>query len=274
MYTLICKWVHIIKKGVLLMSNENIDSNNFKKSFLNMINNIGMQEEEFFNLVRRFPAITKLDDFIAIIINENDGKKKEDNNPEIFEVFKKYNGIVDTNILKENDINYYQLKKLETSGEIYKIKRGLYVLKDADYIVDEIVEAALLVPKGVVCLYSALAHHELTTYTPSEYNFAVPRKDRKPTLPDYPPIKLFTFDTDTFDIGIEEVEKGGHIIKVYNLERTICDIVKYRNKMDANVVKESLNNYAASKKKNYTTLIDYASRLRVSSVLKNYLEVL
>ncbi|AKG37936.1 hypothetical protein VK70_23365 [Paenibacillus durus ATCC 35681] len=190
------------------------------------------------------------------------------------ELFRNYNGIVNTNILKENQINYYQLNKLEALGKIVKLKRGLYALKDINYMVDEIVEAALLVPKGIICLYSALAHHELTTYTPSEYNFAVSRKERKPALPDYPPIRIFSYDDDTFDIGIKKIEKDGHVIKIYDMERTICDTVKYRNKLDANVVKESLNNYSNSRKRNYTQLLKYAEKLRVKSILNNYLEVL
>ncbi|AIQ10797.1 hypothetical protein PDUR_01235 [Paenibacillus durus] len=194
--------------------------------------------------------------------------------PDIIELFRDYNGIVNTNILKEKQINYYQLNKLEALGKIVKLKRGLYALKDINYMVDEIVEAALFVPKGVLCLYSALAHHELTTYTPSEYHFAVSRKERKPALPDYPPIRLFSYDDDTFDMGIEKIEKDGHVIKVYDMERTICDTVKYRNKLDANVVKESLNNFSNSRKRNYTQLLKYAEKLRVKSILNNYLEVL
>ncbi|AHV95152.1 type IV toxin-antitoxin system AbiEi family antitoxin domain-containing protein [Paenibacillus sabinae] len=251
-----------------------LDFDYIKKGFLNVFKQLGVHEEEFFNLVRRYPNIHKLDDLIAAIKTEDESKKEAAIYPEIIELFRKYNGIVNANILKENQINYYQLNKLESMGKIIKLKRGLYALKDINYMVDEIVEAALLIPKGVLCLYSALAHHELTTYTPSEYNFAVSRKERKPTLPDYPPIRIFTYDDDTFDIGIEKIEKDGHSIKVYDLERTICDTVKYRNKLDANVVKESLNNYSNSRKRNYIQLFKYAERLRVKSILNNYLEVL
>lgn len=257
------------------MSNmADIDFNYIKKVFLNAFNHLGLHEEEFFNLVRRIPNINKLDDLIEAIKAEDESKREAVIYPDIIELFRKYNGIVNTNILKENQINYYQLNKLEEMGKINKLKRGLYALKDINYIVNEIVEAALLVPKGVLCLYSALAHHELTTYTPSEYNFAVSRKERKPALPDYPPMRLFSYDDDTFDMGIEEIDKDGHVIKIYDLERTICDIVKYRNKLDANVVKESLNNYSASRKKNYTKLLKYAEKMRVKSILNNYLEVL
>ncbi len=241
---------------------------------MNVFKQLGLHEEEFFNLVRRYPNINKLDDLIEAIKTECESKKEAAIYPDIIELFRNYNGIVNTNILKENQINYYQLNKLEALGKIVKLKRGLYALKDINYMVDEIVEAALLVPKGIICLYSALAHHELTTYTPSEYNFAVSRKERKPALPDYPPIRIFSYDDDTFDIGIKKIEKDGHVIKIYDMERTICDTVKYRNKLDANVVKESLNNYSNSRKRNYTQLLKYAEKLRVKSILNNYLEVL
>ncbi|MCS7462998.1 Abortive infection protein AbiEi [Paenibacillus doosanensis] len=254
---------------------EDIDSHYIKQVLLNAFNQAGLREEDFFNLVRRNPNINKLDDLIAAITAEDKSKKNETIiYPDVIEVFKKYNGIVTATILKKNHINYYQLNKLEEMGMIIKLKRGLYALKDIRYIIDEIVEAALFVPKGVLCLYSALAHHELTTYTPSEYNFAISRKERKPSLPDYPPIRLFSYDDDTFDMGIETIDKEGHVIRIYDLERTICDIVKYRNKLDANVVKESLNNYSSSRKRNYAKLLKYAGKMRVKSILTNYLEVL
>jgi hypothetical protein len=259
---------------ILVSDTEKIDFNHIKKTFLNALTLLGQDEEEFFQLIRRYPNITRVEDLLLAIKDENEKKQEKTLYPDIIAVFRKYNGIVNSSILKLYKINYYQLNKLIEMEKIFKLKRGIYALKDMNYIVNEVVEAALLVPKGVLCLYSALAHHELTTYTPSEYNFAISRKERKPILPDYPPIRLFSYDDDTFDVGIENIEKDGHIIKIYDLERTICDTVKYRNKLDANVVKESLKNYSNSRKKSYTKLLTYADKMRVKSILYNYLEVL
>ncbi|MGG1518710.1 Abortive infection protein AbiEi [Paenibacillus oryzisoli] len=250
-----------------------IDFSGVKETFLDVFNKLSLPEEEFFDLIRRYPDINKLDDLITVIQTEDNSKEKVIY-PEIIELFEKYYGLVDSNILKENQVSYYHIKKLEEMGKIVKLKRGLYALRDTHYVVEEIVEASFFVPKGVICLYSALVHYELTTFTPSEHNFAVSRKDRKPALPNYPPIRLFSYDDDTFDIGVEKIEKEGHVIKIYDLERTICDVVKYRNKLDANVVKESLNTYFARRNTNYTKLLKYAAKMRIKTILNNYLEVL
>ncbi|AOZ94944.1 hypothetical protein LPB68_21755 (plasmid) [Paenibacillus crassostreae] len=202
--------------------------------------------------------------------NEYEKKIKQ----RIRNLFAHTNGVATTQELLKNNISIYMLKKFEEQGVIIKLKRGLYSLIDNDIVLDELIEASLLVPKGVLCLYSALAFHDLSTYTPGEYNFAIPRTDRKPSLPNYPPIKIFSFDNDTFQAGIEEHEKDGHIVKVYDRERTICDIVKYRNKLDSNVVKEALKNYSNSKNKNYSRMLKYADKMRVKNILNNYFEVL
>jgi hypothetical protein len=78
----------------------------------------------------------------------------------------------------------------------------------------------------------------------------------------------------SFQAGIEEHKREGHLIKVYDRERTISDIVKYRNKMDSNVVKEALINYSNSKSKNYSRMLKYAEKMRVSGILNKYFEML
>lgn len=232
-------------------------------------------EKNFFNLIRQNPNINSLNDLVIEIEKQNkvietDYKKY----PDILELFKEHNGLIDAASLREKGISYYQLSKLEEMDIITKVKRGIYALSDIKKELHDMVEAALYVPKGVICLYSALAHHELSTFTPSEYNFAISRKERKPSLPIYPPIHLYYFDDDTFELGIEEFDLNGHILKVYNLERTICDVVKFRNKLDANVVKESLKEYFTNRKGNYDKLFKYAEKMRVKTILSNYLEVL
>ncbi len=236
-----------------------------------------LTEEEFFEMIRQNPDINNLDDFILKMKQQNavvDLKKDHENHLDIYKLFKEHNGLMDSASLRKKGISYYQLNKLEKMGVITKIKRGLYALADVKKELHDMVEAALYVPRGVICLYSALAHHELSTFTPDEYNFAISRKERKPALPVYPPIRLHYFDDDTFEIGIEQFDINGYSVKVYDLERTICDVVKFRNKLDANVVKESLKQYFTNRKVNYNRLMQYAEKLRVKSILNSYFEVL
>lgn len=244
------------------------------KKIKEILNQSGMTEKRFFDLIRQNPDINSLNDFIAENKRQNIVIDAMKDYSDIHKLFKEHNGIMDAASLREKGISYYQLNKLEKMGILTKVKRGLYALSDIKKELHEMVEAALYVPKGVICLYSALAHHELSTFTPSEYNFAISRKGRKPSLPIYPPIRLYYFDDDTFEIGIEEFELDGHPLKVYDLERTICDVVKFRNKLDANIVKESLKQYSTNRKGNYGKLIRYAEKMRVKTILNHYLEVL
>ncbi|WP_322907119.1 type IV toxin-antitoxin system AbiEi family antitoxin domain-containing protein [Paenibacillus sp. SGZ-1009] len=237
----------------------------------------GLTEESFFEIIRQNPNINSMDDFILAIKEQYklvDLNNNYKNNSDIQQLFKEHNGIIDSASLREKGFSYYQLNKLEKMGIITKVKRGLYALSDVKKELHDMVEAALYVPRGVLCLYSALAHHELSTFTPSEYNFAISRKESKPSLPIYPPIRLHYFDNYTFGIGIEKFSISGHSVKVYDLERTICDVVKFRNKLDTNIVKESLKQYFTHRKVNYGKLIQYAEKMRVKSILNNYLEVL
>lgn len=247
------------------------------KRIKELLNQSGITEERFFDLIRQNPDINNLNDFILERRGQNiivDARKDYEKYSDIYKLFKEHNGFVDSGSLREQGISYYKLNKLEEMGIITKVKRGLYALSDIKNELHDMVEAALYVPKGVICLYSALAHHELSTFTPSEYNFAISRKERKPSLPIYPPIRVHYFDDDTFEIGIEEFDMDGHSLKVYDLERTICDVVKFRNRLDANIVKESLKQYSTNKKSNYGKLMRYAEKMRVKSILNNYLEVL
>lgn len=235
---------------------------------------LGIDEDQFYTMIKN-RNINNSKDMIENIANITSGNEYEEKiRQRIRNFFVHNNGVATTQEILENNITLYMLKKFEEQGVITKLKRGLYSLTDDSIVLDELIEASLLVPKGVLCLYSALAFHDLSTYTPDEYNFAIPRTDRKPALSDYPPIKIYFFDDDTFQAGIEEHEKDGHIVKVYDRERTICDIVKYRNKLDSNVLKEALNNYANSKNKNYSRMMKYADKMRVRNILNNYFEVL
>ena len=136
------------------------------------------------------------------------------------------------------------------------------------------VEVSKLVPKGVICLLSALSYYELTTYNPWEYQIAIHRGSKKPKLPDYPPIKIIYLADAQYSIGIDEVDINGSVVRIYDREKTICDMVRYREKLGMDLMKEGLRNYLKSSNKNITKLVSYADKLRIQTVFQKYLEVL
>lgn len=190
-------------------------------------------------------------------------------------IFERQKGFARTKDFLNVGISNYYIRKLEAQGEIIRIKQGLY--RHAKYVgnqYDELVEISKIIPKGVMCLLSALAYYELTTYNPWEYQFAIFRGAKKPSLPDYPPIKIFYFSETQYYYGIDEVEIDGNKVKIYDREKTICDIIRYREKIGIDIMKEGLRNYLQRPERNITKLVECAKKLRIKTVLLKYLEVL
>ena len=135
-------------------------------------------------------------------------------------------------------------------------------------------EAQLAIPEGIICLRTALAHYELSTWDPPEIYIAIRREQRIET-PDYPPVKLFYFSGKFYTTGITtEKLDSGETIQIYDREKTICDVIRFRNKSGLDIMKEALREYIKSKEKKLNKLNSYAKNLKISSVLRQYLEVL
>jgi predicted transcriptional regulator of viral defense system len=127
---------------------------------------------------------------------------------------------------------------------------------------------------GVICLFTAAQYYELTTVNPAAIDIAVPLVGKKPLLPEYPPINLYTVKKSIFDIGIAEIKIDTGSLKMYDKERTICDFFRMRLQIGEDVALEVLKNYMAQNGKNLQKLFEYASRLRIKSIIKPYVEAL
>lgn len=199
-------------------------------------------------------------------------------NSEIFEqiktVFINNNGYATTAELSALGINRFYVSELRKSDIIEQIKVGLYKWQDHDYDYDfELVEVQRIIPSGVLCLKSALAFHGLTTFNPWQYEVAIERSS-KVSIPIYPPIKVVFFTMALYELGILEIDVAGHKVKVYDLEKTICDCIRYRNKIGIEIVKEGLQEYLKRSDRNLDKLLIVAKKCKVQKILKEYLEVL
>jgi len=192
-------------------------------------------------------------------------------NKKIVDLFKENGGILTVQELKDSNINYSTIRKLKKEGFIVTIKRGIYKLVDAD--IDDFTEAQKLIPHGVFCLYSSAAIHDLTTYIPMEHHIAVHKK-RKISLPHYPPIQPYYWDDSRYKLGIEKVNKNGNWIEVYNAEKTVCDFLRFRNKLGWETAKEVLKTYLGLEEREISKLVDYSRELRIYTKVNQYLEIL
>ena len=111
-------------------------------------------------------------------------------------------------------------------------------------------------------LYSAFAYYGLSTQVPSATCVAIEAK-RKVRLPDYPPIDLYYWKKENLEFGIISRNISGYDVRITDIERTVCDAVKYRNKIGLDVCGEVIDSYLKKEDRNISLLHEYALKLRV-----------
>jgi len=166
---------------------------------------------------------------------------------------------------------YNHLLVLVNGGIIERIKPGVYFYEKASGD-NTMIDVEKIVPGGVLCLYSAWSHYGLTVQTPNSFNIAI-EKNRKITLPDYPLIELYYWKQEYYEMGITTQTIGGYKVKIYDLEKSVCDAVKYRTKIGMETASEILKTYLKREDRNLTKLLGYAKKMRIEKILKTYLEV-
>ena len=164
---------------------------------------------------------------------------------------------------------YEQLRRATEEGTLLRLRNGVYVETSA--LANNMVDVERIVPGGVLCLYSAFAHYGLSTQVPSSFCIAIEAK-RKLRLPDYPIIDLYYWKKENLEFGITQKDLSGYVLRITDLERTVCDAVKYRNKIGLDVCGEVIDNYLKVDTRNISLLNEYAGRLRLRTILTKYLE--
>lgn len=176
--------------------------------------------------------------------------------------------------LKDMGYSYYKIGKLEKEGLLHRINRSTY--ENLSYKGDEndFFSAEAFVPNGVICLMSAARYYELTNFLPDSVDVAIERKKKVVTLPDWPEIKIFYFAPTRMDLGVTEVREGDNVFHIFDIEKTVVDIIYYRNKIGIEETSEVLKNYLKRRDRQIDRLYAYAKRLRCEKVVRTYLEVL
>jgi predicted transcriptional regulator of viral defense system len=166
------------------------------------------------------------------------------------------------------------LWRLYRKDKLERVGRGLYSFPDADIGEHHsLVEAALRVPHGVVCLLSALRFHELTTQSPFEVWIAIEIKARRPKEKIIP-LRNVCFSGEAFTAGVETHRVEGVEVKIYSPAKTVADCFKYRNKIGLDVAMEALRDCWRKKLATADELWRYAQVCRMARVMRPYLESL
>ena len=194
---------------------------------------------------------------------ENEMDRKD-----IIETLQKQGGYMTTSEVKSRG-DYEHLRRATVDGTLMRIRQGVYVETSA--LANNMIDVQRIVPNGVLCLYSAFAHYGLSTHVPAATCIAIDAK-RKVRLPEYPPIDLYYWKKENLEFGVVEKEISGYKVLITDMERSVCDAVKYRNKIGLDVCGEVIDSYIKNENRNITLLHEYAGRLRVKNILTKYLE--
>ena len=186
----------------------------------------------------------------------------------IIDIVNQRGGIVSAKDLTRAE--YTRVLRAVGRGELIKVRQGVYATPQS--LVNTMVDVEKIVPNGVICLYNAWAYHKLSTTIPPSVCIAIETK-RKVRLPDDTSVQLYYWKNEYLHFGIEEQEYSGYKVRITDLERSVCDAIKYRNKIGLDLCGEVVRSYLKRTDRSLSKLYVYAKRLRVANVLNNYLEI-
>ena len=160
------------------------------------------------------------------------------------------------------------------AGILSRVRHGYYELTEKSEVSEEQL-LATLVPKGIVCVESALFHYGYSDFAPRKWSIAVPRSMSRTKLNvDVLALQPYSVQAELYDLGKTTDNFNGVVLPVYDRERTICDCFKYRAKLDNEIFNKALNAYANDTEKNLSNLSAYAKKLRVYKKVTELMEVL
>lgn len=160
------------------------------------------------------------------------------------------------------------------AGYLKRIRHGYYQLSGQIHFSEEKL-LATLIPKGIICVESALFHYGYSDFTPRKWSIAVPRSMSRTKLKvDSLAIQPYYMQPELYELGKTTDSFNGVKLFLYDRERTICDCFKYRSRLDNEMFNKALKNYVKDDKKNLNNLSSYAKKLRVYKKVMELMEVL
>jgi predicted transcriptional regulator of viral defense system len=181
-------------------------------------------------------------------------------------------GIMRLSDLTAAGVHAASLARLVEDGTIVRAGRGLYELADRDVSLShDLAEMAVRVPKGVICLISALAHHEITLQNPRAVWMAIGPKDRNPAI-SHRAVRFVHFGEAALQAGVQRVDIDGVAVRIFSPAKTIVDCFRYRRIVGLDVALEALRLGVRSGRARPADIARLAKSLRIWSVLRPYLE--
>ena len=191
---------------------------------------------------------------------------------ELAAIASEHGGIIEAKIAAQRGISKAMLYKLCKEDKIHRIVKGQYILPGD--MQDELLSISKRSDKIIFSHETALFLHGISDRTPFEHTITAP-SGCIPSTAIKAECKVYYIKPELFDLGRTTLKtSAGNEVQAYDLERTICDVIRSRNKLGTETFLAALKMYAASPKKNLNKLNTYAKQMRVEKVLRQYLEVL
>ena len=183
-------------------------------------------------------------------------------------------GIAKTSDFVLDGIKNYEVAALCKEGVIERIRRGFYQLPQNAIVTDEQILKEML-PRGIICVESALFHYGYSDFSPRKWSVAVPRTASR-TVKRVQEISLkpYFIQKNFLNLGKTIDNFNGISLAVYDRERTLCDCFKYRTKLDNEIFNKAVNAYAIDNNKNLVNLSMYAKEMKLYTKVMNVMEVL
>ena len=190
----------------------------------------------------------------------------------LYELIEEKNGLVFTKDVVRAGIPKSYLTELVKNGQLERLGHGIYINENA--FEDKMFN--LQQSKGAIVFShdTALFLHDLTDRDPLNYSVTVPTGYNTKNIKNEG-VNVFTIKRELYPLGLTTLKTPfGNEVKTYNMERTICDMIRSRNKMDIAILTDALKRYVKRKDKNIPRLMEYAESFRIAKILRNYMEVL
>ena len=188
----------------------------------------------------------------------------------IQKLMERNNGYITTKDLENFDISRNYLSIMAKKNMIEKVAKGLYI--DSTKIEDVYYVLSVSTPKIIYSHMTALYFHNLSIKAPnSSFDITVTKKYNNSKLKNH---NVFYVDDEFYNLGITEVmTPQGNMVKAYDVERCICDIIRSKKRMDSEHVKYSIKEYIKSKDKDLIKLSNYAEKMGIKNEVMNYMEI-
>lgn len=187
-------------------------------------------------------------------------------------IAKSHGGIIETKIAAQHGISRAMLYNLCKENKIHRIVKGQYILPEE--MQDELLSISKRSENIIFSHETALYLHGISDRTPFEHTVTAP-SGCIPSAAIRTECKVYYIKPELFELGKTTLRTtAGNDVVAYDLERTVCDVIRSRNKIGTETFLAALKMYAASPKKDLNKLNSYAKQMRVSNVLRKYLEVL